>query len=547
MSDGRYLIKYREWLESPYLNEEEKCELRALSDKDIYEAFYKDIEFGTAGMRGKMRPGTNGFNTHTVRMAAKGTAELLGRGSCVAVAFDTRNGSERFAEEAAKVLASCGIKVYLFDGPSPVPLLSFTVRELGCDGGIVITASHNSKEYNGFKTYTGAGVQMDPDMTDRIAAVMKSLDDPLAIVPAGIDDENIEMIGDEVRERFVDSVLKCSLFGDAASKRDLKVVYTPLYGSGRDLVISTLKKDGFKDVIPVESQCMYNGDFPGLEKPNPELQSVFYEAEKLAEKHGADIMIATDPDSDRVGVGIRTFEGFRYLSGNQTGALLVDFLSSVKRGRRRTLVTTVVTGELGSDIAKKRGCRVLKTLTGSKYVCSRLDGLTDTQFLMGYEESYGYVVGRHVRDKDGISAAMLICEMAAFHKKNNTTLTDRLTELWREFGYYADGQDSISYEGSEGAAKIERLMEVMRSEGEKYFGELGSLSEIMDFEEGQDGLPPSNVMKFVFEGGSWIAARPSGTEPNIKIYYCIRGRDEKDAEGRLSAAQTRVKDILKSV
>lgn len=543
----KYRESYRKWMESPHISSEDKRKLQSMNDDEIYEAFYKNIEFGTAGMRGKMGLGINRINKYTIRMASRALAAILGKGAKAAIAYDTRNGSKEFALESARVLGAYGVNVLLFDRFSPVPLLSYTIREYGCDGGAVITASHNSKEYNGFKTYGSSGVQMAPDMTERISRIIGSMKDPLDIKMCSSDSPMITYIGRKAAEKFEKAVIGCSLLKKGESKKNLRVVYTPLYGSGRDYVKNILKADEFINVKLVEMQCNFNGDFPGLVKPNPELPEVFSEAEKEAEKFDADLIIGTDPDSDRVGVGVRCGKGYKYLTGNQTGALLVDFICRMKKGRRRTLVTTVVTGELGSDIAKKNGCRVLKTLTGSKYVCDRLDMLTDEQFLLGYEESYGYVAGRHVRDKDGVSAAMLICEMAAYLKEYDMTLVDRLSELYEEFGYYADGQDSISYEGSKGADEIERIMEELRYHGAEYFKNTGDISEIIDFKEGEHGLPPSNLMKFVFDNGSWVSARPSGTEPNIKIYYCMKGSDAENAQKRLDTARCEVKRAFECI
>lgn len=542
-----YRESYRKWTESPHISSEDKKKLLNMSDDEIYEAFYKNIEFGTAGMRGKMGLGINRINKYTIRMASRALASILGKGAKAAIAYDTRNGSRELAMESARVLGACGVNVLLFDRCSPVPLLSYTIREYRCDGGAVITASHNSREYNGFKTYGSSGVQMAPDMTERISKIIGSMKDPLDIDMCSPGSPMIRHIGKEAAERFEKAVIGCSLYKDMDSKKNLSIVYTPLYGSGRDYVKDVLAADGFENVDMVETQCDFNGDFPGLVKPNPELPEVFEEAEKEAEKSNADIIIGTDPDSDRVGVGVKSENGYRYLTGNQTGALLVDFICRMKKGRRRTLVTTVVTGELGSDIAKKNKCRVMKTLTGSKYVCDRLDMLTDEQFLLGYEESYGYVAGRHVRDKDGVSAAMLICEMAAYLKEYDMTLVDRLSELYEEFGYYADGQDSISYEGAKGADEIERIMEDLRYHGAEYFKNTGNISEIIDFKDGEHGLPPSNLMKFVFDNGSWVSARPSGTEPNIKIYYCMKGSDAENAQKRLDTARCEVKRAFECI
>lgn len=539
-SDMRHRLNYKDkyniWINSKYIDESDRKILLDMSDEERYELFYRDIEFGTSGMRGKVGLGANRINKYTIRLAAKGMAEYMGRGSRVVIAYDTRIDSRFFAEETARVLAKSGIKAILFDRVSPVPLLSFAVRYLCCDGGIVITASHNTKEYNGFKTYNKFGIQMNPEATGKIFENMKNMKDPLDITMSDISSDNITFIGEDIAEKFTEQLMKQSLLKDETAKNNLNVLYTPLYGSGRDYVKTALKKDGFFNLRMVSKQSEFNGQFPGLDRPNPEDVSVFKYAEKAAREDDIDIIIATDPDCDRIGVGVNTGDNIEYLNGNETGALLIDFISKMKFVQGKYMITTIVTGDLGAVIAEKKGANVLKTLTGSKFICEEIQRIADDMFIMGYEESYGYVTANHVRDKDGISAAMFICEMAAYYKTKGLTLIDVLNELYKEFGFYVTFQDSFDFEGHKGAEKIKTFMNNLRLAGKSTFTEYleeNDCVDVIDYREGVGELPVSNVLKFIFEDGSWAAVRPSGTEPKIKFYYCIKGKDRESAESFL--------------
>lgn len=523
-----YQRVYEEWMESPYVSDEEKKQMKEMSDKDVYEAFYQYVAFGTAGMRGIMGVGTNRINKHTIRMAAKGLAQLLGKGSKVVIAYDTRNHSAEFAEETARVLAAAGIKAFLFDRYSPVPLLSFAVRELRCDGGVVITASHNTKEYNGFKVYDNTGCQMNPEMAGQIADHIDKLADGLAVEVANRDNENIEYIGEEIVEKFLDAVQKCGGGVGQETAAKLNVIYTPLHGSGRDFVMETLRCAGFANVTLVQEQAGYDGDFPTVQKPNPEDKAAFHIAEEISVQKKADILLGTDPDCDRIGAGVRQGDHIVYLTGNQMGTLLIDFLARMQPSSGKKLITTIVTSDMGKTVAKSYGIDVMETLTGFKYIGDQMNQMTEEQYFMGYEESYGYLPGIHARDKDGVSAALLICQMAAYWKAQGKTLADVLQELYQKYGFWIDAQESFTFEGSEGTQRISEIMETFRQDT-SIFSEIGEMKSILDYNEGIDGLPPSNVLKFVLEGGSWIAIRPSGTEPKIKFYYCITGRDEQKA------------------
>lgn len=536
---------YDEWAESPALTDEEKAELAAMSEEDIYESFYKYAEFGTAGMRGIMGLGTNRLNKYTIRMASKGLAQLLGEGSKVAVAYDTRNNSVEFAQETAKVLAAAGIKVYLFDRYSPVPLLSYAVRELGCDGGVVITASHNTSEYNGFKVYDNTGCQMNEEMAGKIAANIDALTDGLAVATAELNSENIEYVGDELIDKFIQAVAACDTGIDKVAAEDIKIVYTSLHGSGRDYVLKTLERAGFTQVSLVEQQAEFDGDFPTVAKPNPEDKAAFAIAEEIALANGADVIIGTDPDCDRIGIGVVKDGSVECLTGNQTGVLLIDFLARMdENAAGKKLITTIVTSDMGKAAAESYGVEVIKTFTGFKNIGAVMNELKPDQYFMGYEESYGYLPGEHARDKDGVSAALVICQMAAYWKSQGKTLVEALDELYDKHGYWIDRQQSFTFEGSAGVEKMASIMETFRSKGAEVFAGAGDVDEFLDYSKGIDGFPPANVLKFMFAGGSWIAIRPSGTEPKIKFYYCITAPKKQDAEDKFESLKKCIEILI---
>lgn len=536
---------YESWLSSSALSKEEKANLEAMTEDEVYEAFYKYAEFGTAGMRGIMGLGINRLNKYTIRMASKGLALLLGEGSKVAVAYDTRNKSVEFAEETAKVLAASGIKVFLFDRYSPVPLLSYAVRKLECDGGVVITASHNTSEYNGFKVYDDTGCQMNEDMAGKIAANIDALEDGLTIETADIDHENICYIGEDVIEGFLSAVAACDTGIPKQSAADLKVVYTSLHGSGRDYVLKSLAEAGFSEVHQVEEQAEFNGDFPTVKKPNPEDKAAFAIAEKIALERGADVVIGTDPDCDRIGIGVVRDNTIEYLTGNQTGVLLIDFLAKMdKAPAGKKLVTTIVTSDMGKTVAASYGIDVMETFTGFKNIGAEMNKMEAGKYFMGYEESYGYLPGTHARDKDGVSAALVICQMAAYHKAQGKTLSEVLDELYEKHGYWIDRQQSFTFEGSAGEEKMASIMEEFRSKGADVFKGAGEVSKVLDYSKGIDGFPPANVLKFVFDGGSWIAIRPSGTEPKIKFYYCVTDAVKHEAEEKFEELKKRIEALV---
>lgn len=539
-----YMDIYNQWVGSPSLSDEEKLALKEMSEDEIYEAFYKYAEFGTAGMRGIMGLGTKRINRYTISMAAKGLADLLGEGSKVAIAYDTRNNSVEFARDTARVMAAAGVKVYLFDRYSPVPLLSYAVRELGCDGGVVITASHNTCDYNGFKVYDNTGCQINEKMADQIAANIAGLKGGLDIDMVDINHRNIEYIGETLIDKFLNAVMQCDTGVDKSAAEDLKVVYTSLHGSGRDYVSTVLARAGFKNVSLVQEQAEFNGDFPTVKKPNPEDKAAFEIAEEIALEKSADIIIGTDPDCDRIGIGVMTDVGVEYLTGNQTGVLLIDFLARIRPTVGKKLVTTIVTSDMGKTVAESYGIEVIKTFTGFKNIGAEINKLAEGECFMGYEESYGYLPGEHARDKDGVSSALVVCQMAAYWKAKGMTLVEAMDALYEEHGYWVDQQQSFVFEGSAGAEKIERIMETFRSKGSDIFSEAGKVEEFKDYKKGIDGHPPANVLKFIFEGGSWVAVRPSGTEPKIKFYYCVTAPKQKQAVAIYEGFKTIIESLI---
>lgn len=531
--------RYEQWLHAPWIDEKSRLELAQLTDeKEIEDRFYRDLAFGTAGMRGIMGAGTNRMNVFIVRKATFGLANYLKQEfpgeyqKGVVIAYDSRSHSAEFAQETARVLCACGVPAKIFRHLEPVPILSFAVRHLKAAGGVVITASHNPKEYNGYKVYDAQGCQLVPALADKLTAYVESVTDVKSIPLTG--GENfLTLLDQNVVERYLGAVQQSSIAQSNAS--ELKIVYTPLHGSGNVPVRAILDRCGFTDVTVVPEQELPDGDFPTVPVPNPENRGALQMGIALADKIGAHIVIGTDPDSDRIGCAVRAGREYRLLSGNQIGALLVDFVLSHRDVTpRSTIITTVVTGDLGAKAAESHGAAVTRTLTGFKYIgekMTRFERTGEAQFVMGYEESYGYLVGTHARDKDAVVAAMLICQMAAETKAAGQTLWDRLEGLYAALGYYLDWQQSFTLRGKDGAAQIAKTMARLRSGHTAFDG----VVKVLDYSTGIDGLPRENVMKFLCSDGSWFAVRPSGTEPKIKIYYCIKGRSLRDAEDKLDA------------
>lgn len=541
--------KYEYWLT---LDDNTKNELESITDKkEIEDRFYKDLEFGTGGLRGIMGAGANRMNKYTVGKATKGLCEYLknefaGEKSVV-IAYDSRNNSKAFAECAAEVLCYNGIKTFLFEEIMPTPVLSFSVRYLNCNAGIVITASHNPKEYNGYKVYDEYGCQLVPQYADKVISYINNVKDIKSVkhmnLNMALSNGYLTYIGDEVLNSYISEVEKMAVYKEAS---DLKIVYTPLHGTGNIPVRKVLSDMSF-DVSVVKEQAVADGNFTTVRSPNPEEKDALNMALEQAKRANADLVIGTDPDCDRVGVGVLHNGEYTLLTGNQTGALLVDFYLKFKKqslNPKSTLVKTIVTNDLGAEIARKNGLNVVETLTGFKYIgdqITKYEKTGENEFLIGYEESYGYLVGTYARDKDAVIASMLICEMAAYYKKNKMTLVDALNVLYSEYGFYLDALDSFVLKGKDGASRIKNIMSYFRANKATVFP---NITDVKDYSTGIGDLPKSNVLKFFLKGGSWIAVRPSGTEPKLKMYYSVRGIDSSSCERSLQNIRTIINGIM---
>jgi len=541
--------KYEYWLT---FDDNTKNELESITDKkEIEDRFYKDLEFGTGGLRGIMGAGANRMNKYTVGKATKGLCEYLknefaGEKSVV-IAYDSRNNSKAFAECAAEVLCYNGIKTFLFEEIMPTPVLSFSVRYLNCNAGIVITASHNPKEYNGYKVYDKYGCQLVPQYADKVISYINNVKDIKSVkhmnLNMALSNGYLTYIGDEVLNSYISEVEKMAVYKEAS---DLKIVYTPLHGTGNIPVRKVLSDMSF-DVSVVKEQAVADGNFTTVRSPNPEEKDALNMALEQAKRANADLVIGTDPDCDRVGVGVLHNGEYTLLTGNQTGALLVDFYLKFKKqslNPKSTLVKTIVTNDLGAEIARKNGLNVVETLTGFKYIgdqITKYEKTGENEFLIGYEESYGYLVGTYARDKDAVVASMLICEMAAYYKKNKMTLVDALNVLYSEYGFYLDALDSFVLKGKDGASRIKNIMSYFRANKATVFP---NITDVKDYSTGIGDLPKSNVLKFFLKGGSWIAVRPSGTEPKLKMYYSVRGIDSSTCERSLQNIRTIINGIM---
>lgn len=541
--------KYEYWLT---FDDNTKNELESITDKkEIEDRFYKDLEFGTGGLRGIMGAGANRMNKYTVGKATKGLCEYLknefaGKRSVV-IAYDSRNNSKAFAECAAEVLCYNGIKTFLFEEIMPTPVLSFSVRYLNCNAGIVITASHNPKEYNGYKVYDKYGCQLVPQYADKVISYINNVKDIKSVkhmnLNMALSNGYLTYIGDEVLNSYISEVEKMAVYKEAS---DLKIVYTPLHGTGNIPVRKVLSDMSF-DVSVVKEQAVADGNFTTVRSPNPEEKDALNMALEQAKRANADLVIGTDPDCDRVGVGVLHNGEYTLLTGNQTGALLVDFYLKFKKqslNPKSTLVKTIVTNDLGAEIARKNGLNVVETLTGFKYIgdqITKYEKTGENEFLIGYEESYGYLVGTYARDKDAVVASMLICEMAAYYKKNKMTLVDALNVLYSEYGFYLDALDSFVLKGKDGASRIKNIMSYFRANKATVFP---NITDVKDYSTGIGDLPKSNVLKFFLKGGSWIAVRPSGTEPKLKMYYSVRGIDSSTCERSLQNIRIIINGIM---
>lgn len=538
-----YKEKYQQWL--GFADENTKAELMSITDeKEMEDRFYKDLAFGTGGLRGIMGAGSNRMNRYTVGKATLGLARYLKSKNdgdiSVAIAYDTRNHSQYFAKTAAGVFASQGIRVYIYETVVPVPVLSFTTHYLSCTAGVMITASHNPKEYNGYKVYDAKGCQFCTEDAKNAISFINDITD-YSSIPFSEESELITYIGEKELSAFLAEVKKQSLYEE---KSDLKIVYTPLHGTGNIPVRRML--DGM-DVTVVKEQELPDGNFSTVRSPNPEEKDALTIAIEKAKEIGADLVLGTDPDCDRVGIAVKDGNDYRLFTGNQTGALLVKFVLTMKKTQlnaKSTLVKTIVTSELGANIGRKFGLRIEETLTGFKYIGDKINKYEQTgeqEFVIGYEESYGYLVGTHARDKDAVVSSMLICQMAAWYKNQGKTLVDGLNEIYDEYGYYLDFLDSFVLKGKDGAEKIQRLMTYFRNTGKELFD---GIENVIDFSTGIRDLPKENVLKYIWDDGSWMAVRPSGTEPKIKVYYSIVDPDKAAAKARLDSIREKIKNII---
>ncbi len=570
-----YLDHYHRWLASDRLTKEEHDELLAIKedDNEIRQRFSCYLSFGTAGLRGTMKTGMNAMNTHTVAYATQGLAALIlkeGRAKDgVAIAYDSRYHSEDFAKTAACVLAAAGIPAYLFDALRPTPELSFALRELGCVAGINITASHNPKQYNGYKAYWEDGAQLPPEHADTVAASMQALDIFADVHMADYDealaDGRIVLLGQEMDEKYLSAVLKQAVNPAAVSAvaEDLAIVYSPLHGTGHRLIPEILGRLGLKKLYTVDEQMVIDGGFPTVEKPNPEYPEVFKLGTAIADRVGSDLIIATDPDADRVGVMTRTRDGsFTTITGNQMGALLIDYIITAYEDTNTMppdpyAVKTIVTSEMAAKICRAHGVTMYNVLTGFKFigeVIKNHEAQGNYSYLFGFEESYGYLKGSYARDKDAVVATMLIVEMTAYYKAKGMTLSDALTALFERYGFCYETNVEIYMEGLDGAAKMAALMDGLRNDPPKAFGGV-SVVELRDYKtalitdcatgaQTPTGLPKSNVLYYKLENGDVIVARPSGTEPKIKFYYLLEGADRADCMAKCDSYQATLNSLV---
>ncbi len=537
-----YKEKYNQWLT---FDEETRKELEAVTDeKEIEDRFYKDLAFGTGGLRGIMGAGSNRMNKYTVGKATYGLAKYLmsrNEGEIkVALAYDSRNNSAYFAKVAAGIFASCGFKVYLYETLVPVPVLSFTTAYLGCTAGVMITASHNPKEYNGYKVYDSKGCQFCTEDAKNAIGFINEITD-YSSIPFCEESENITLIGEDVLEKFLEAVKSQSVYEEPS---DIKIVYTPLHGTGN---IPVRRMIDNLDVTVVKEQEMPDGNFSTVRSPNPEEKDALDIAIEKAREIGADLVLGTDPDCDRVGIAVKNGDDYVLFTGNQTGALLVNFILTMKKAElteKSILVKTIVTSELGANIGRAFGLQIEETLTGFKYIGDKINKYEETgeqDFVIGYEESYGYLVGTHARDKDAVVSSMLICQMAAWYKNQGKTLVDGLEDIYKEYGYYLDRLDSFTLKGKDGAEKINGLMVYFREKGETLFE---GIKEVIDFSKGIKDLPKENVLKFLWNDGSWMAVRPSGTEPKIKVYYSVQDESKEKAQERFEEISGVMRDKI---
>ena len=572
-----YLVKYEKWLNDSCFDEATKKELEAIkgNNKEIEDRFYKDLEFGTAGLRGVIGAGTNRMNKYTVGKATQGLANFIlkegTQNKGVAIAYDSRHMSKEFSEETALCLNANGIKTYVFESLRPVPELSFTVRKLGCTAGVMITASHNPPEYNGYKVYWDDGAQIVPPKDKQIIDKVNAITD-FSTIKTMDKKEAVEkglyvQIGKEVDDDFVNTLKSLVLNPDVIKKEqdDVTIVYTPLHGAGNVPVQRVLKELGFTHVYVVPEQEKPDGDFPTVSYPNPEDKKAFKLALELAEKVNADVVLATDPDSDRLGVYSKDENGeYVPYTGNMSALLIAEYELSQKKEKgllpkNGAIITTIVSSNMTKDLAKEYGLTMFETLTGFKWIGEKIRQFEENNnnyvYEFGFEESYGCLISPHARDKDGISAVMALCEATAYYKSKGITLWEQMLNIYKKYGFYKEGQVSITLKGADGAEQIKAMMEKMRKNPPKKLGSYDVL-EVRDYKEhtivkadgtkGKTDLPTSNVLYYDLNDNSWCCVRPSGTEPKIKFYMGVKGKSMEEAEQKLEELTEAMKEYSNS-
>ncbi|MDD6563735.1 MAG: phospho-sugar mutase [Clostridiales bacterium] len=558
-----FLTTYQKWINSDALSDADKDELKSIESdkKELEDRFYRDLEFGTAGMRGILGIGTNRINIYNVRHATAGVAAYVNKegqesaNKGVLIGYDTRIMSREFAEETAKVLSAAGIKVYLFDTVHSVPEVSFGIRELGCAAGVMITASHNPKEYNGYKVYGPDGGQLPPEAVQIVIDEMNNteiFDVKYSDLDKSIKNGTIEIVGPELNEKFLQVVMTQQLNPDAvfAVSDTFKLIYTPFHGTGSRPVQEILKRIGFKHVLVVKEQDTEDGNFPTVKSPNPENKEGFTIAIEMAKENDVDVIFGTDPDCDRVGVVVRDADGvYRTLTGNQTGALLVDYILRSKQEQGTlpadgVVIKTIVTTELAAKIAESYGMEIMNVFTGFKYIGEKMTEFAEKKnhtYLIGFEESYGYLVGTHARDKDGVVASMLIAEMAAYYKTKGKSLYEAMEDIYKKYGYFLEKTNAYTMPGKDGMERMASILSGLRENKPETVNGLDVvkttdyLTQTITYSDGNTepltGLPKSNVLRYdLSDGKSYFILRPSGTEPKIKLYMGTSSDSAKSAE-----------------
>ena len=570
-----YQENFQKWADFADLPDYLRRDLESMDEKTKEDAFYTNLEFGTAGMRGLIGAGTNRINIYVVRQATEGLARLIEskggnekeRG--VAIAYDSRHFSPEFAFESAAVLAKHGIKSYVFESLRPTPELSFAVRHLNCFAGIMITASHNPAPFNGYKVYGEDGGQMPPHDADALTTYIRAIDNPFAVEVADVEAEKasglIEVIGEAVDVEYLKEVKDVNINPALIEEfgKDMKIVYTPLHGTGEMLARRALAQAGFDSVQVVEAQATPDPDFSTVKSPNPESQAAFALAEELGRQVGADVLVATDPDADRVGVEVLQKDGsYLNLSGNQIGAIMAKYILEAHKNagtlpENAALCKSIVSTDLVTKIAESYGATMFNVLTGFKFIAEKIQEFEEKHnhtYMMGFEESFGYLIKPFVRDKDAIQAVLVVAELAAYYRSRGLTLADGIEEIYKEYGYYAEKTISVTLSGVDGAEQIKAIMAKFRDNGPKEFNAT-AVSITEDFKAqtstAADGTvttlttPPSDVLKYTLEDGSWIAVRPSGTEPKIKFYIAVVGESNEDSQAKIANIEAEINSFVK--